>query len=640
MTKKWISAESGIFLLTRRRYPRWLLPAVLVVVIVLAADVYRQQTNQPPAVFAQSCETPTISLYSGGAEYVNYSIKYTSDISEPESYEYQLKLTSETGWSDIWTPLPITSYGASFVARSDWLASNSVRGLLPLTQYSLRARAKCGASYSIPTNAEQTTTGKTKTYTMTLENANGVSVTSLTEGESGTLKLTLDPSEVVYTIPITISISLHIGHLSTTERGEVLIATGTGSDSSNVISSVVLGAGSRVATWTLTAVADAVTHDASPDDDEAEVERVFLFPRMTPVTQGAIRLSGTGLDGYVGIRDGLAVDPPPPPPTRNRPATGTVNIFRNREVLTSVLVSVNDEYGEPPGGWVFTYQWHRGTPPDLTPLPGEESSEYRLTTADIGLSLTLEVYFEDLLGNVETLSGSRGPITWGPDIEWSTGPERGPYAHETLVANTDLMFYVYLPADRFFVYQWIYVDANGNLEDEILGATSRTYELSSVDVGKYIQVGVAYESTEVPPVGEDPESKTRLANKQTPEVQEAIYLSSPEDLTANVASGVLTVSWTFVPGIGVREPTDFQYRYSPFDPADYTARRSSEGWQTVPGGSNARSFVLRENLINAAVYTIQVRSVDELFLADAASDTDLSTTVTTTATYRHRTDPC
>ena len=309
-------------------------------------------------------------------------------------------------------------------------------------------------------------------------------------------------------------------------------------------------------------------------------------------------------------------------------------------MLVSTLVSVSDSGSAPPGGFVFTYQWHRGTLPDLTPIPGEESSEYRLTTDDIGLWFTLEVNFEDFSGNLESLFGSRGPITWRPDIEWPTGPERGPYAHETLVANTDLMFYEDLPADRAFAYQWIYVDADGNLEDEILDATSRTYELSSVDVGKYIQVGVAYVSTEVPPVGEDPESKTRLARRQTPEVQEAIYLSSPEDLTANVASAVLTVSWTFVPGIGIREPTDFQYRYSPFDPADYTAQRSSEGWQTVTGGVNARSFVLRENLINAAVYTIQVRSVDELFLADAASDTDLSTTVTTTATYRHRTDPC
>ena len=640
MIRKWIPTESGIFLLTRMRYARWLLSAVLAVAVVLAADVYWQQTNQPPAVFAQSCETPTISLYSGGAEYVNYAIKYTSDISEPESYEYQLKLTSETGWSDIWTPLPITSYGASFIARTDWIAFNSIRELLPLTQYSLRARAKCGALYSAPTSAEQTTTAKTKIYTMTLENANGVSITSLTEGQSGTLKLTLDPSEVVYTIPITIHISLNVGDLSTTEIGEVLIGTGTGSDSSNVVSSVKLGAGSRVATWTLTAVADAVTHDDSPDDDEAEVERVFLFPRMTPANQGAIRLSSTGLDGFVDIRDGPAIDPPPSTPTPNRPATGTVNISRNRDVLVSTLVSVSDSGSAPPGGFVFTYQWHRGTLPDLTPIPGEESSEYRLTTDDIGLWFTLEVNFEDFSGNLESLFGSRGPITWRPDIEWPTGPERGPYAHETLVANTDLMFYEDLPADRAFAYQWIYVDADGNLEDEILDATSRTYELSSVDVGKYIQVGVAYVSTEVPPVGEDPESKTRLARRQTPEVQEAIYLSSPEDLTANVASAVLTVSWTFVPGIGIREPTDFQYRYSPFDPADYTAQRSSEGWQTVRGGVNARSFVLRENLINAAVYTIQVRSVDELFLADAASDTDLSTTVTTTATYRHRTDPC
>ena len=165
--------------------------------------------------------------------------------------------------------------------------------------------------------------------------------------------------------------------------------------------------------------------------------------------------------------------------------------------------------------------------------------------------------------------------------------------NKPLLPNTDLMFYEDLPLDRAFAFQWIYVDANGNFEDEILGETLGRYELSSGDVGKYIQVAVAYESTVELEDGE-PKSITRFANKQTPEVQGAINLLSPGGTYCHVASGVLTVSWTYALGIEVQEPSAFQYRYSPFNPADYTAQRSSEGWRTVPGGGIARSFALRE----------------------------------------------
>ena len=653
--------------------------AVLALVALVASDMDQQSPGQRPVAFAQDrCFDPTISSYFGVNEGIEFTIMYIRErkllsfteedpetsvfvtttewvtvvppTADPE-YEFQLKLASETDWPTEWTPVPergtlINLYNVGY----GWTKEHWISDLEPLTTYDYHVRAKCNGEYGSATISREVTTAKTKTYILTIEDADGMEIDSITEGESATLKLTLDDSEVVYPSSALITVSLfHTGFCCREEpdlpwvtEGEVLISSVDDHTSpSTIIASGDLNVGSREIVFTLNVPADRIVHSAAPDDNEAEFE-VVGFDFQISKRSGAFRLSTTsGLeDGLLKIIDGPATDPPPPPPTLNRPATGTVTIFRNRQVLTSDLADVSDADGLPPGGFVYTYQWHRGTSPDLIPIPGAESAEYTITTADIGSPLTLEVYFEDFNGTVETLSGSRRPITWGPDITWPFGPERGPYAEQTLVANTDLMFYEDLPLDRFFVYQWIYVDANGNFEDEILGETLGRYELSSGDVGKYIQVAVAYESTEVPPVGEDPASKTILANKQTPEVQGAINLFSPEGLTANVASGVLTVSWTYALGIEVREPSAFQYRYSPFNPADYTAQRSSEGWRTVPGGGIARSFVLRENLINAAVYTIQVRSIDERFLADAASDTDLTTTVETTATYRHRTDPC
>ena len=652
--------------------------ALVALVAPVASDMDQQSPGQRPVAFAQDrCFDPTITSYFGVHEGIEFTIGYirerhllsfteqdpeTSEFvtttewvmvvpptTDPE-YEFQLKLATQA-WSDVsWEAVPDSGKKANLYKEDEgWTVLHWISDLEPLTTYDYHVRAKCNGEYGSATIPREVTTAKTKTYILTIEDADGMEIDSITEGESAKLKLTLEDSEVPYPYPALITVSLfHAGYCCREEpdlpwvtEGEVLISSVDDHTSPSKFKvSRDLNVGSREIVFTLNVPADRIVHSAAPDDNEAEFEVVGFDFQISKIS-GAILLSTTsGLeDGLLKIIDGPATDPPPPPPTLNRPATGTVTIYRNRQLLTSDLADVKDADGLPPGGFVYTYQWHRGTSPDLIPIPGAESAEYTITTDDIGSPLTLEVYFEDFNGTVETLSGSRPPITWGPDITWPFGPERGPYAEQTLVANTDLMFYEDLPLDRAFAFQWIYVDANGNFEDEILGETLGRYELSSVDVGKYIQVGVAYVSTVELEDGE-PKSITRFANKQTPEVQEAINLSSPEGLTANVASGVLTVSWTFVPGIGIREPTDFQYRYSPFNPADYTAQRSSEGWQTVRGGAIARSFVLRENLINAAVYTIQVRSIDERFLADAASDTDLTTTVETTATYRHRTDPC
>ena len=196
------------------------------------------------------------------------------------------------------------------------------------------------------------------------------------------------------------------------------------------------------------------------------------------------------------------------------------------------------------------------------------------------------------------------------------------------------MGYADLPQSPSLQFQWTYVDANGARRSSISGATSRTYGLSSADVGERIQVEVRY-------VNNASQSVVRRANRPTPAVLDAVDLSPPMNLDAVVDSGVLRLSWTIDSGIAIREPTDFQYRYSPFDPPDYTTSRySSEGGQTVPGGGGARALELKNNLINQATYTIQVRSVDHIFLSRPGADVDLTTAATTTGTYQHRQKQC
>ena len=607
--------------------------AALVIAALVASAMYGQSPDQSPVAFAQgACKTPIISWNRGIAEGIDLSIRYPDDSSIDPMYEYQLKLDTEPDWPDAWIAVPIK--GSLYNQQDGWSVGQTIRGLEPLTVYDYRVRTSCSSTATI-----RVTTAKTKTYVVTLEDANGMPIDAITEGESATLRVTLDPSEVVFQFRVGISVSLIYRCPCEYEldkprinRGEVLIAPANGiySPHPSRTSADIPYAG-REAVFTLTAVADALEHHVSPSDDEAEVEVVRLIFQTGNAISGRIRLSDDSLR-VVKIIDG-----PPPIPPDDQAATGSFEIAGGLEVgqvLTATPVNVDDPNGIPQGGFSYTYQWHTGTGANQMPIPGATSSTYTVIPDDIGSQLSVTVSFVDAASFSESLSSSpTNAIPSGPVIRWPSGPNLGPFAHQTLTADTGVMDYADLPQNPSLQFQWIYVDANGARTSSIQGATSPTYGLSPADVGERIQVQVRY-------VNNASQSVVRRANWPTPAVRDAVDLASPEELTANVAFGVLTVSWTFVSGIGIREPTAFQYRYSPFNPADYTTPGSSERWRTVPGGTNGRSFSLRQNLINSAEYTIQVRSVDELFLAAADADMDLSTTVTTTEGYRHMTRGC
>ena len=99
----------------------------------------------------------------------------------------------------------------------------------------------------------------------------------------------------------------------------------------------------------------------------------------------------------------------------NTAATGTPTISGVVQVggdLEAETADISDDDGRPADGViVFTYQWHRGTTSDFTPVPGtaiagEESDTYRLVDDDRGRYIRFVVSFADSLGFVETLTSN------------------------------------------------------------------------------------------------------------------------------------------------------------------------------------------------------------------------------------------
>ena len=73
-----------------------------------------------------------------------------------------------------------------------WTVLHWISDLEPLTTYDYHVRAKCNGEYGSATIPREVTTAKTKTYILTIEDADGMEIDSITEGESAKLKLTLE----------------------------------------------------------------------------------------------------------------------------------------------------------------------------------------------------------------------------------------------------------------------------------------------------------------------------------------------------------------------------------------------------------------------------------------------------------------
>ena len=145
---------------------------------------------------------------------------------------------------------------------------------------------------------------------------------------------------------------------------------------------------------------------------------------------------------------------------------------------------------------------------------------FRPTVADIGKNIVVIMEYEDdFFGRYSATSAPVGPVASGPVIVppstgyyWDDNPETDNY----LFADTSEMTYSFLPGGgpERFIYQWIYVDEDGGSTGAGLGladgdpSNMKSYALTSVDNGKYLQVRVTFDV--------DGADKTFKANAQTP----------------------------------------------------------------------------------------------------------------------------
>ena len=171
--------------------------------------------------------------------------------------------------------------------------------------------------------------------------------------------------------------------------------------------------------------------------------------------------------------------------TGNITLTGTPT---QGETLTIDTSAVND----PDGLGAFSYQWFRddsGPFLDGVAISGETSQTYTLTQSDVGNHIYAEAYFTDGYGQNETVGMALGfgPINNINDAPTGNVVITGNAAvGETVTADTSGIS----DPDGIgsFSYQW----RKDNPPQNITGATSQSFVITSGEFGKVLSVQVQY----------------------------------------------------------------------------------------------------------------------------------------------------
>ena len=170
----------------------------------------------------------------------------------------------------------------------------------------------------------------------------------------------------------------------------------------------------------------------------------------------------------------------------NREATGQPTISGTPQVdqtLTADTSGITDADGltNP----TFAYQWRGG---GLT-IIGANSSTYTLTASDQGKTITVRVRFIDDRNSIESrISNATTAVAAAPNRQATGKPTIGgtPQVGETLTADTANIADEDGLTNVSYRYQWI---ADGT---DLSGATGSSYELTSNEQGKTIQVRVSF----------------------------------------------------------------------------------------------------------------------------------------------------
>ena len=187
-----------------------------------------------------------------------------------------------------------------------------------------------------------------------------------------------------------------------------------------------------------------------------------------------------------GHQESITSEPTSAVQAANRPATGAPTISGTAQVGQELTVSTSD-ISDADGleSVDFAYQWLAGG----SDISGATGSTYTLTTSEQGQTVLVRVTFTDDADNEESLTSAataavaakpNSPATGLPTISGTAQVEQTLTADTSPIADQDGL------TNATFEYQWT---ADGT---DIEGATGSSYEITSSQQGKTIQVRVSF----------------------------------------------------------------------------------------------------------------------------------------------------
>jgi fibronectin type 3 domain-containing protein len=189
---------------------------------------------------------------------------------------------------------------------------------------------------------------------------------------------------------------------------------------------------------------------------------------------------------YDVVLDDVAVDAPP---------ANTAAPTISGTALYGQTVSAD------PGSWsgteplAYAYQWRRcdATGGSCVDIAGATAQTYTLGSADVGFTLRVQVTASNTAGSASASSDPAGPVSGIPPSNMAP-PEVSGTAKDGQTLTADPGSWSGSEPISY-AYQWRRCDDAGTDCTDIDGATGRSYELTSADVGSTIRVQVTASNT-------------------------------------------------------------------------------------------------------------------------------------------------
>ena len=275
------------------------------------------------------------------------------------------------------------------------------------------------------------------------------------------------------------------------------------------------------------------------------------------------------------------------------PATGLPTISGRAQVdetLSADTSDIADEDGLDSA--TFSYQWQS----DGSDIELATGSSYTPVAADLGKAINVKVSFTDEEGNSESLTSeptkaviaANTPATGEPTISGTPTVRQTLTAGVSTIADQDGITAV------SYAYQWLADDV------DIDGATGSSYELTSSDVDKTIQVRVSFTDD-----ADNEEKLTSVATGAVAAGSPGPPVIGPHHWT-DYRWGHQEIWITWSPPIddGGAAVTSYDLRYIRDDASD----KSADNW-TYENGLTGTSYTV-DGLTNGVMYNIQVRAVN------------------------------